>query len=1244
MQSTGSRRFVFVALLIVIALAVVAFAGAASMAADPDGALAEEKFTASDEVIVAHITDMHYYPLNYCYSDPGDSSTDYYAHMASSMKMVLESTAYNVAALNAIAEEAPDYLLISGDMTLNGEIQGHIELANLLRQLQNKVRLVNPGFQIFVTMGNHDMYNDEAFSYRDGSEHFVKNTTRADISKIYSSLGYPDMTDDEISAYYDTIEDAYADLYPYESGAITGYSAEKGIPFVNSTTAAELDVRRLFEVNGSDEKLASGEIKDYEYGDLSYVAFTPDGEVFIVVDEELSDTEQQHHLGAVLFDSIADYLLELKEEGAFEDKLLIATQHHNALPHFTGEETLLKDFTMYNYEEFADFMADLGVRYVYSGHMHSNDIAYRVSLNGNPLTDIETSSVTGYGGAVRYTKIVRGSVGANYAENFYTRLEPVTGVDLTPVFEAGLMDDEYIERFALGEYVNASHKVTDASEYAGTKLFYNIIDNVVYGSYVNVDFIGGLGAMVAGLLPSEGILKSLKDIAEPLVDNIVVHIEDVLLADYEYGGDKAEFRSSARGAKLCGYIDELLTKAVNTEMNAEGTTLFDFVLGAYLKHVGGFDTSYANATPGDKEALENLANGSVIKALLGVLLDSDSGLLPIVKGLFEHPIDLAKGMDSKAVDALNAIFMLVAPEGTEVDAHSLMLDDILPGVTEMLSAMDILSLDLKGLSGAEFIDDVIDSYVTESLYTSLGEIAHGIAYAFSIDETAEIENVRGEYVLYKTDDSLAASYVEGKTDNTPTKERGMLPSMLTVTFGEEPETDKNFVWFTAKSITGTDIQYIKGTEFDATKAVSVKGESNVYATTTANIDLGIFATLMHVELRRHTVELKGLEPGATYSYRVGDAAKGYWSDVYTFTTAPDENTPFEILLITDIQGSSSKPYTQALDIMAKVDSVFENGYDFVINCGDVVDNSRNLVQWRYYLDILGDYWANTTTVVAAGNHDKYTYEAPDTEDIAEAAEYSWIGADTITDAYSYLLLHYNLSYPEQNDLTGAYYSFDYGAVHFTVLNTNDLNSKGGIGDKQYDWLIDDLDTTDKKFKVVVMHKGLYSAGSHITDTDVVAIRKQLTSVFAEKGVALVLQGHDHTYSESYYIDKDGNVVDTSADATTALGGENGVLYVALGTFGDKFYKYVESDKIPLEFGKELHDPTLKNPTFGKLVFDGENLYYTGYEYDLETGEISEVRAGGLGLTETIAIIACSAVAVGALVAVLCGIRKARKKA
>ena len=290
---------------------------------------------------------------------------------------------------------------------------------------------------------------------------------------------------------------------------------------------------------------------------------------------------------------------------------------------------------------------------------------------------------------------------------------------------------------------------------------------------------------------------------------------------------------------------------------------------------------------------------------------------------------------------------------------------------------------------------------------------------------------------------------------------------------------------------------------------------------------------MHIVVGRHSVNLTDLEPGTTYSYRVGSLEDNYWSDVYTFTTAPDDNQPFEILLISDIQGSSSKPYVTAEAIMANVESVFANGYDFVINCGDVTDNTRNWVQWEYYLaGGLQDYWANTTNVIAVGNHDIYSYELPDEEDLAY--EYEWLDKDAIASDYNYLLMHFALSYPEQDDRTGAYYSFDYSGVHFTVLNTNNLNADGELSDAQVEWLINDLNSTDKAFKVVMMHKSIYSAGSHTVDTDVVAMRKQLTKLFAENGVSLVLAGHDHTYSESYYIDADTVLKSPSPPTTTPI--------------------------------------------------------------------------------------------------------------
>lgn len=1249
MKVANKKVSKFLPVLAVCILSVVIALGAvAGINGVTDGtASAANEFVSKNTITVAHITDMHYYSHALCYEGT-DTDNAYTNKVRTGTKLVVESAAMNIAALNDIKEQSPDILVCTGDMTMNGEVQGHMELGNLLRQLQNEIRANgNPDFQVFVIMGNHDMYNDEAYDYRTGGAVLCDNVTRVDITKLYSSLGYPALSDDELGAYYDTLNNVYNDRVPYKDDQITGASPVKGIPYVNSTLSDGFGWKWLYRENGQEDKLATGAISDYTHGDISYIAYRNDYTV-LATDDECSIEETQHHLGGMLFDNVREFFTQARKDGLLDKiggtlgrRAVMTIAHHNVLPHFVGEDSLLKDFTFYNTFETADIYADLGVRYMFSGHMHSNDVNSRVSLNGNLIHDIETASATGYKGAVRYSKIEQGTVGSAYAENYSSYLDLVSEADLTSAVKNGLVTEDYFAVNNLNQYIKRTGDsviITDCSEYAVTKLFRNIVDNMVY-AYVNVDFIAGAGDFVGGILPDNTIVNSIKPFVKTLVDNIVRHVETVGLEGYVYGGDNDEFKGTAHGQKLCGYLDELIEAVLNMPVNDDNETLFDFALGCYLDHVGGTDTTYEDATEGTKQALAKFLDGTNVEKLLGLLLDEETGLMRIVKCLFE-PIDLAYGMSDKDANSIASLFKLINSKIT-VDPHAVVIDDILPGVMQLLSSFGI-SLDMKGLGGAEFIDDVLDSYVTDSFYTSLGQIAHDILGKMTIDESADIDNNFETYSTYKNDRSLAASYVEGAIKNEPTAERGMLPSKVTVTFGEDPTQDKNITWITNKAITGTDIEYCVGTEFNASVAYSAAGDYTKMLTTTANIDLGIYATLMHVEIGKHTVELTGLEPDTVYSYRVGSAALGYWSKVYTFKTAPAEDANFEILLISDIQGSAEKPYAQAKEIMANIESVFTGGYDFVINCGDVVDNSRNLVQWNYYFNNLLDVWGNTTTVVTAGNHDKYAYEQPDYEDIKKAIEYSWVDADTVQTGYNYLFNFYNVKHVPQDDSTGVYYSFDYSGVHFTVLNTNDLDEKGKLSSAQAEWLVNDLASTEKEYKVVIMHKGLYSSGSHINDTDVKALRAQLTSVFADNGVALVLSGHDHTYSESYYLDADGEIVDNDLTGKAEVGKGNGVLYITLGTFGDKFYDFVESDDIPLEFGKDLHDTALANPTFGKLVYEDGKLYYYGYQYDTATDTITNVRGNGLTMQTQIIIVACTAVGVVALASIL-GVAAKRRK-
>lgn len=1224
---TQAKRWILPVLIVALIAAIATVAVTTTPPAE-----AAETFVADDETVFGHITDLHYFPLAYCYN--GETfSQDYYDALITDTKLFMESSLINAQALRDIADAELDYLLVAGDITLNAELQAHIEVSNLLRRLQNDVRKTNPDFQIFVTMGNHDMYNARAFRHDSGFEVTARSINRYEFSKIYSSLGYPDLTDDQIADLYDYIDNT-PDSF--------GHRAEiKASPlyegrFINSTTAegVEIEYQNPRVTDYADRA-------DFDNGEISYFASTKDDYGVISIDAQISDAEIGHYVGGRIFESTFDWMSGLETSGKLDGLTLVGLTHQNIVPHFPLENTLLKDFTVYEWVRSADFLADLGMRYAFTGHMHSTDVASHVSFNGNPITDFETASSTGYRAAVRYVKIERGSVGSDYAETVSTRLEAVSPTDFSILFEQNYMPDNYLAVCGLEEFVNDDLICTDVSEYSVKRLFLNIADNVKY-AYLTPDFIGSLGSLVQDLLPDNllGIdLSGIKPGLGQIVNNLIDHIENVALKDYVYRGDNPEYTTDKRGAKLCGYLEEIVDKALTLPVTEDGLTLFDFGMWGYLTHVGGLDVPSELLDDQKKEAIENFNNGTAVRALLDLLLDAEKGLLPLVDSLLTTPIDLTAGVHANVKNALGKLLSLIG--GGDLDLSHLTLATDLSGVLDFVLPMLGLEIDL-GDNLKEFVDHTLASYLTDSFYSGLGSIAGEIMYQFYVDDDGYDGDFTARFVRIDTEGAVA-TYQSGKVENPATVENGKLPSMLTVVFGEDPATEKNFTWFTDPRVKGSDIQYVEGTEFDERNARTASGEYQLYATSTASIDLGIFATLMDVSIARHTVSLSGLKSGTVYSYRVGCADKGYWSDVYTMKTAPAKGGAFDALLITDIQGFATETYRKADQVLSGIDEVFPGGYDFVINAGDSVDNSRNLLHYRYMLDILRDTWGNTSQVLATGNHEKYAYEY-DPEQLELA-----ITAGMSTEAYNYSVWHYNYDLPPQSTETGAYYSFDYSDVHFVVLNTNDLRTVTQKGEKIYQlgkgqtaWLEQDLAASTARYQVVVMHKGLYTAGAHAYDPDVVGLRAQLTPLFAKYGVDLVLQGHDHTYSE-ILVDKDGNFVPTKQAGEYVLGDGN-TLYVTLGTLGDKFYDFVvPEDEIPFHYGKELHDAALSNPIFARLSYDGNSLTYKSYQYDLQTDTIVPLPyADGINYRALGIVIGLTIIVVVALVVVLTAVARYKK--
>ena len=105
--------------------------------------------------------------------------------------------------------------------------------------------------------------------------------------------------------------------------------------------------------------------------------------------------------------------------------------------------------------------------------------------------------------------------------------------------------------------------------------------------------------------------------------------------------------------------------------------------------------------------------------------------------------------------------------------------------------------------------------------------------------------------------------------------------------------------------------------------------------------------------------------------------------------------------------------------------------------------------------------------------------------------------------------------------TEAYYSFDFGNIHFIVLDS--FESSRAPNGAMLTWLTSDLAATTQPWIIAYWHHPPYSNGadgSHNSDTDTrqKQMRQNALPILEAGGVDLVLGGHAHWYQRSYLID------------------------------------------------------------------------------------------------------------------------------
>jgi hypothetical protein len=103
-----------------------------------------------------------------------------------------------------------------------------------------------------------------------------------------------------------------------------------------------------------------------------------------------------------------------------------------------------------------------------------------------------------------------------------------------------------------------------------------------------------------------------------------------------------------------------------------------------------------------------------------------------------------------------------------------------------------------------------------------------------------------------------------------------------------------------------------------------------------------------------------------------------------------------------------------------------------------------------------------------------------------------------------------------------YYSFNYGPIHFVVLDCYGTNGiytqqlEQSYKETQLQWLRQDLTTNKQPWLIAMFHSPPYSFGSHNSDAewDLIGSRTYFIPVLEEFGADLVLNGHSHNYERS----------------------------------------------------------------------------------------------------------------------------------
>ena len=302
-----------------------------------------------------------------------------------------------------------------------------------------------------------------------------------------------------------------------------------------------------------------------------------------------------------------------------------------------------------------------------------------------------------------------------------------------------------------------------------------------------------------------------------------------------------------------------------------------------------------------------------------------------------------------------------------------------------------------------------------------------------------------------------------------------------------------------------------------------------YGTSLANLNQTVSN---NTSKSNHELTITGLNPNTKYYYKISNSAGtlvNASSDMY-FKTHPTvgstQSTKFWVLGDCGTANNNQRAVRDGY-----YNYIGNNHTDGILLLGDNAYNSGTDTEYQnaIFSNMYEDKLQNSVVWSCLGNHDGYT-----------------ANSNSQTGPYYDIF-----SFPTAGESGGvasgteAYYSFDYGNIHFVCLESYETNR--AVGGSMYNWLQNDLQNTTQEWIVAYWHHPPYSKGSHDSDDvngelPLVEMRQNFVPLLESYGVDLILSGHSHSYERSYFINGHygfSNTFNSNTHTVGATGDGNG---------------------------------------------------------------------------------------------------------